>query len=151
MTELALDWNTLDLRLPLQWENDPDRLVVQRMLVALRTLAGTWWLDGTFGLQLFELWLVKGPDLRLIEADLRRVLLRVPGVLRVVGVKLKFDAAARSLVVNAEVATERGVLSMRTVRASDVEVGDTLDPARFYLMFSGPGGALGLAAGLVVG
>ena len=148
MSDVILDWQSLQPIQPLRLESDALRLVAQRVLVTLNTAAGTWWLDGSFGLRLQALWLRKSPDLRLVEADLRRVVTRVPGVLRIASVTLRLDRVARLLRVDMAVVTSAGVLTVATVEGSG-EVGDVLAPSRFYLLMSGPGGPLGLAAGLV--
>lgn len=145
----TLNWTTLDLEWPLRVETDPIRLVAQRALVTMNTIAGTWWLDGAFGLKLLERWLVKAPDLRLIEADLRRVMMAVPGVLRVRDVTLDFRAVERVLVVGFVLVTEAGDITAQTVEVGSGEVGSVLEPGRFYLMMSGPGGQIGLGAGVV--
>jgi len=147
MSDIRLDWITMDPVLPAVLETDPVRLVAQRILVALRTAAGTWWLDRDFGPRYFETWLKKAPDLRLVESDLRRLLLAVPGVLRVVSVTLVLDAASRVLRVSFEVSTDAGVITAATV-AGEALPGDVLQAGRFYLLMSGPSGQLGLGAGL---
>jgi hypothetical protein len=151
MSDLKLDWMTMDPVMPAVFETDPLRLVAQRMLVALQTTAGTYWLDASFGLRLDAVWLVKAPDFRLIEADLRRVVNAVPGVLQIPAVRLTFDAAARVLRVGMDVRTDAGVLTLETVQASEVPEGDALAPGRFFLLLSGPAGPLGLAPGLFPG
>lgn len=92
---MAADWDyklddNLDVQLPLTRVRGYE-LAAQRIRVRLSTQLGTWPADLSVGLPYLE-WLDAGvPPLASIEANMRRAIEGVPGVLRVREFSVTFD------------------------------------------------------------
>lgn len=87
--------------------------VAEHMESRLRTFLGEWFLDTRAGVDWFGTVLVKAPDLRLIEIEIRQAVL---GTQYVIGIQdgtfsMDLDRPARSLRVEFVALTEFGALS----------------------------------------
>lgn len=83
---------------------------------ALGFIRGEWFLDNTFGFGLFDTVLVKSPNLDLIRAEVRRVLLTVQGITSVTSVEVTLDRAKRHALVTWSASTDVGELRNETTR-----------------------------------
>lgn len=83
---------------------------------ALGFIRGEWYLDDAFGFGLRDTVLVKSPNVDLIRAEVRRVLLTVVGIVSVTSVEVMLDKAARLAVVQWSAATDVGELLNQTTR-----------------------------------
>jgi hypothetical protein len=90
--------------------------IKQDARTALGFIRGEWYLDNTFGFGLFDTVLVKSPNVDLIRAEVRRVLLTVVGIVSVNAVDVTLDKAARHLLVSWSAATDVGALLNQTTR-----------------------------------
>lgn len=74
----------------------------QRLQTKFRFFLGEWFLDERAGFPLYEEILVKGPDLSVVRARVRQVLVEDEGVVSVEHIDLDFNTAARELSVSFE-------------------------------------------------
>ncbi len=114
--------------------------LAQRIRITANSARGEWWLDRSWGVAYREVWLGKRVDPRLVEADIRRVMLAVPGVRRVRDVVVSIDGASRRLAASWVVEADSGqVLQVATDPGAEVEIGAEL----MALLFSSPEGPVG--------
>jgi hypothetical protein len=114
--------------------------LAQRIRIAANSARGEWWIDRGWGVAYREVWLGKRVDPRLVETDIRRVMLAVPGVRRVRDVVVAIDGASRRLTASWVVEAETGVvLQVSTDPGAEVELGAEL----MALLFSSPEGPVG--------
>lgn len=141
MTDIALDPVTLDLPDPAAATLLTGlEALAQRVRIAVATARLEWWLDRSWGMAYREVWLGRAPDLRLVEADIRRMMQRVPGVARVRDVRLSIAGAERRLDASWTIEGESGeTLTIQTDPTAPVEVGVELRA----LLFSSPAGPVG--------
>lgn len=120
MTDIALDLITGDIDLSTEggaWVSGM-QAIAQRLLYALRLGKGEWWLDEAAGLDI-RLIAQKPYRPQVVEAELRRVIARVDGVVAVRDVTLGLDLATRALTGSATIETREGLLSLTAEPAED--------------------------------
>lgn len=71
--------------------------LAQRIDCRLRTILGEWFLDRGMGLDYFGTIFQKAPDLAEVKRLLTRLILQVPGAVRVLSLELEFDRSTRQL------------------------------------------------------
>jgi hypothetical protein len=82
--------------------------VRQNVLTALRLFRGEWFLAVSRGMPWFGEVLVANPNIRVIEFELRRTVLRIRGVTGIREMDLDFDRGTRELSISIEIDTEYG-------------------------------------------
>lgn len=82
--------------------------IVQDIACRLAFFRGEWFLAPDEGVPWFERVLVKNPNPALVRSTIRDALLSTPGVLDVLELSIRFDAAARNLAVTYRVSTDLG-------------------------------------------
>lgn len=88
----------------------------QAIFLALSTHLGEWFLDGLVGVDWRNKVLGKNTGkLPAVEAEIRRVLLAVPGVLGVTSLATVYDGRTRNLAIDWTVSTDLGELEGDTV------------------------------------
>jgi hypothetical protein len=85
--------------------------IVQDIDMRLRFWKGEWFLDPNVGVPYLEKILVKPPRLQDAEAVFRELLLAVPGVSRIIDLRVTYEGQLRNLRVRWNVATDLGELS----------------------------------------
>lgn len=84
--------------------------VRQLVLIALRTMAGEWFLDNRLGIDyLGQVW-VKNPDLTAVQTTMKATILGVPGVAGIASYTQTFDRAARRLTIACSFTDDAGNL-----------------------------------------
>lgn len=73
--------------------------LAQRIDCRLRTVLGEWGLDQGLGLDYFGSIFQKSPDQEEVKRLITRLILQVPGVVRIISLELTIDRAARQLQV----------------------------------------------------
>lgn len=124
MTDLALDPATNDLAV-----TDGDLALVhgvadvrQRVVLALRKLAGEWYLDRTEGIPYLEAVLVRDPNVAAIDAIFRAEIASVHGVLAITSFASTYDAAARSYSFEFTALSTDGEFTVSATAGSDGDV-----------------------------
>jgi hypothetical protein len=92
---------------------------VQKIRQRLLFIKGEWFLDTRLCMPWFEEILVKNPDMRLIQARVRDVILSVPGITDVLQVETAFDSVSRNLALIYR-ATYQGAQQISDLVASPV-------------------------------
>lgn len=82
--------------------------VRQNVLTALRLFRGEWFLAVSRGMPWFGAVLVANPNIRVIEFEIRRTVLRIRGVTGIREMDLDFDRSTRELSISISVDTEFG-------------------------------------------
>lgn len=90
--------------------------IAQDCDASIRLVLGEWFLTPLEGLDWFGSILVKNPNLNVIRAQLRAVLLGVLGVKDVVALALNYTGSIRALVVTFTVNTDLGELTGTVTR-----------------------------------
>lgn len=85
--------------------------IVQRVKITLLAHKGEWLFDTEFGVPYRDQILVKNPNMAQIEAASRVVIAAVPGVTRILALKLTLDGATRKLTVQGDIETDEGPTS----------------------------------------
>ena len=83
----------------------------QWVVTRLRTFLGEWAFDLDLGLPYYEEVFVKSPNLSVVDAYIKAVILATPGVVDLVSYASTLDVAARTLAVTAEYYDEWGQLT----------------------------------------
>ena len=89
--------------------------VAQQIKVTLLLFFGEWFLDTSFGVPYLEDILVKNPKFAGINALLRARILDVPGVTRILALRMDFDRARRELSVTFTAETPFGLTGPHNV------------------------------------
>lgn len=105
--ELALDPATWDVAYPVRVLTGGDA-ILQRIKVRFRFFLGEWFLDTRLGVPYFRDILIKSPDLILVSAIFRQVLLTTPGVKSVASFTSTPDWSARLLTADFEATLDDG-------------------------------------------
>lgn len=84
----------------------------QTIACRLRFGRGEWFLDLREGVPYYQVVLVKNPDLSVIRALFRRVIMSVPGVLSVPVLTLDLDRASRTLSVAFQAVCRSGTIKV---------------------------------------
>lgn len=89
----------------------PGAEIRQKIAVRLRFFKGEWFLDQNIGVPYFQAILVKNPNLATVQSIYRQAIVTVPGVTDVQNFNYTYSAAARTLNISFQVATNTaGVL-----------------------------------------
>ena len=122
--DLALDPLTGDLALPPRLVSGLEA-VAQRLWIRLNTWAGTWFLDQRVGVPyVTQILGVKAPNLRAIEALLRRVISGTVGVTGIDDFALSFNRGTRRLSCSFVARCTGGAVSVSTAFQGPLGVSD---------------------------
>lgn len=97
--DLAIDWSTGDLSVPIRLVEGVDA-IVQNMRIRLRFMLGEWFLDQRLGIPYIEQIFVAAPDIPMVDALMRRAILTTPGIAAVVVWNSRFESAERRYYVD---------------------------------------------------
>jgi len=105
---------------------DEPQLVAQRLDIILDTQRGEWFLDETYGVRYMDLGdrseatiLVKNPNIPVIDAELKSIILSVDGVARILSYASIFDPSARTFDVTFQVETDSDDVLETTILIGD--------------------------------
>lgn len=84
----------------------------QRLKVKLKVFFAEWFLNRQFGVPYYESVLKKAPDLQLIEAEIKRAILKVDKVVEILEFSLEFDTNQRRLFIAFRVRTTEGDIEL---------------------------------------
>ena len=97
--DLAIDWATGDLSVPIRFVEGVDA-IVQNLRIRLRFMLGEWFLDQRLGIPYIEQIFVSSPDVPLVDALLKRAILTTPGIAAVPVFQSRFESAERRYYVD---------------------------------------------------
>ena len=96
------------------WLQPGPELVRQKLAQRLKFFLGEWFLDRRLGVPYFKHVFIRNPDLDVIRAMFRKVILGTRGVLGIVGdaITLDFDRVNRTLAVSFACTCEGGTVTV---------------------------------------
>lgn len=110
MSEIKLDTNN-DLAL----DNfnfvivDGEENVAQRLKTNLQIFRGEWFLDTTRGVPYYQAILLKNPDSKLVEAELKKAIIDTDGIAKLKSFEMDFDNSLRRLTITFTAQTDEGL------------------------------------------
>ena len=89
---------------------DGDAAIRQRLLLSLQLFLGEWFLDTTKGVPYYQFILVKNPNLDLVEATIKNVILSCPGIVELTDFEFGYNNGLRTLSVNFDAKSTNGTI-----------------------------------------
>lgn len=87
-----------------------DGAIRQSLLQRLRLFLGEWFLDTSHGVPYFQSILVKNPNLDLIQATIKNVVLSTPGITELLTFEFDYNNATRVLSVSFDARSTNGTV-----------------------------------------
>ena len=101
-----LDLSTKDIVLI-----DGKERLLQQLKIRLETIHGEWFLDTTVGVEYYEAIWVKNPNLTIINAIIKKVILTTEDIVEVMTFSSSLNAAERKLTISFTAMTTFGIIS----------------------------------------